>query len=64
MAKPAETNILANLEEEEVLYMIVQVFTAEMDGGKNVCLICRRYPKNSKKGRMLLLVLSCQNRRL
>ena len=37
LATPAETNILANLEEEEVLYMIVQVFTAEVVGGKSVC---------------------------
>ena len=27
---PSETNILESLEEEEVLYMIVQVFTAVM----------------------------------
>ena len=31
---PSETNILESLEEEEVLYMIVQVFTAEMVVGK------------------------------
>ena len=51
---PSETNILESLEEEEVLYMIVQVFTAVMvvEKKKN-CLISRRCSKNSKKGSVL-----------
>ena len=50
---PSETNILESLEEEEVLYMIVQVFTAVMVVEKKKCLISRRCSKNSKKGSVL-----------
>ena len=50
---PSETNILESLEEEEVLYMIVQVFTAVMVVEKKKCLISRRCSKNSKKGSIL-----------
>ena len=38
LVTPAETNLLASLEEEEVLYMIVQVFTAEIVVGKKKCV--------------------------